>query len=340
MKKQMKPTVTIITTFYNSVFLGDFVNKSMNSLLNQSYRNIEFICVNDGSKDDTLNQLLTYQKKDDRIKIVNKENEGTAQYAKAAGQDVATGAYIMLFDHDDSFSSDAVEKAVQEFTDNPELDMVGMIVKTVFSDGKIKNIYALDERLEHIEEYRSHLISGADALQKTIGRYDIHFRGFYRKEVFKKISFRFTERLLNADEIVERQLLQYANKIGICSGIYTHYIFLNSSAKSFNLKKIDIVATDLFMRDFAKKLNLYESRKEIFESVAYKNFIDAIKVYQYFKPTLSAEQNEFYTKRLKSSYEGLDQKAVLLHYRGLAKIYNRILLSGFYFVNQFYKLKK
>ena len=336
----MNPKVSVITTFYNSVSLGNFIDKAMNSLLNQSYKNIEFICVNDGSKDDTLNQLLTYQKKDDRIQIVNKKNEGTAQYAKAAGQDVATGDYIMLFDHDDSISLDAVEKAVQEFIKNPELDMVGMIVKTVFSDGKIKNIVALDELIENIEDYKSHYISGSDALQKTIGRYDIHFRGFYRKELFKKISFRFTERLLNADEIVERQLLQYANKIGICSGIYTHYIFLNSSAKSFNLKKIDIVATDLFMRNFAKKLNLYESRKEIFESVAYKNFIDAIKVYQHFKSTLSAEQNDFYVNRLKSAYDGLDHKIVLKNYSGLAKVYNQILLSNFSLLNQFYKIKK
>lgn len=336
----MNPTVSIITTFYNSVSLGDFVHKAMNSLLNQSYQNIEFICVNDGSKDDTLNQLLIYQKKDTRIKIINKENEGTAQYAKAAGQDAATGDYIMLFDHDDSISSTAVEKAIEEFIKNPELDMVGMIVKTLFIDGKIKSIYALDKQLQNIDDYKFHWINGSDALQKTIGRYDIHFRGFYRKDLFKKVSFRFTERLLNADEIVERQILQYAHKIGTCSGIYTHHIFLNSSAKSFNLKKTDIVVTDLFMRDFAKKLNLYENRKEIFELVAYKNFIDAIKVYQHFKPTLSSEQNEFYTKRLKSSYDGLDQKAVLLNYRGIAKIYNQILLSNFSLVNQFYKIKK
>lgn len=336
----MNPPVSIITTFYNSVSLGDFVRKAMDSLLNQSYKNIEFICVNDGSKDDTLNQLLAYQKKDDRIQIINKKNEGTAQYAKAAGQDAATGEYIMLFDHDDAISSDAVEKAVQEFIKNPELDMVGMIVKTIFSDGKIKNIYALDELLQNIDEYRSHWIKGSDALQKTIGRYDIHFRGFYRKDLFKKVSFRFTERLLNADEIVERQLLQYAHKIGTCNGIYTHYIFLNSSAKSFNLKKIDIVATDLYMRDFAKKLHLYESRKAIFESVAYKNFIDAVKVHHYFKPILSAEQNEFYNNRLKSAYHGLDKKTVLETYRGFAKVYNQILLSNFSLLSQFYKIKK
>jgi len=218
--------------------------------------------------------------------------------------------------------------------------MVGMIVKTVFSDGKVKNIYSLDRPLKNTESYEPHYIAGAEALQKTIGRYDFHFRGFYKKEIFKKISFRFTERLMNADEIVERQLLQNVNKIGSCSGIYTHYIFLNSSAKSFNLKKTDIVATDLYMRNFAKKLSLYESRKSIFEGVAYKNFISAVKVYQHFKPTLSSEQNEFYNKRLRASYNALDRKIILGNYRGLAKIYNRILLSSYFLLSNFYRIKK
>lgn len=335
----MNPKVSIITTFYNSVSLGNFVDKAMDSLLNQSYTNIEFICVNDGSTDETLTQLLAFQKNDDRIQIINKENEGTAQYAKAAGQDAATGDYIMLFDHDDSLSADAVEKAVEVF-EKDEIDMVGMIVKTVFEDGEVKNIYSLDRLLQNIESYEPCSISGAEALQKTIGRYDFHFRGFYRKEIFKKISFRFTERLLNADEIVERQLLQHVNKIGTCSGIYTHYIFPNSSAKSFNLKKTDIVVTDIYMRDFAKKLNIYENRKSIFESVAYKNFINAVKVYQHFARTLSAEQKEFYSKRLKESYKALNPKIILENYHGVAKIYNRILLSNYALLTNFYKIKK
>lgn len=99
------PKISIITTFYNSVKLGDFVHRAMKSLLNQTYENIEFICVNDGSTDETLAHLKDYEKKDPRIIIINKKNEGVAQYAKAAGQDTASGDYIMLFDHDDQIST-------------------------------------------------------------------------------------------------------------------------------------------------------------------------------------------------------------------------------------------
>ncbi len=336
----MNPTVSIITTFYNSVYLGNFVHKAMDSLMKQTYLDIQFICVNDGSSDDTLEQLLYYQKKDSRINIIDKKNEGTAQYAKAAGQDAATGDLIMLFDHDDQLSTKAVEEAVNVFQKFPKLDMVGMIVKTIFSDGKLKNIYSLDRQLDDIENYSEYSISGADALQQTIGRYDFHFRGLYKKKIFKKVSFRFTEPLLNADEIVERKLLQHVTKIGSCEGIYTHYIFLNSSAKSFNLKKIDIIVTDLYLREFAKKLNIYDSRKSIAEGVAYKNFIDAIKVYQYFRSTLSTAERQYQINRLKKAFQALDKRTVVDQYLGFAKWYNYILLRNFFLVSNFYKFKK
>ncbi len=58
-----QPKVSIIATFYNSVSLGDFVHRTMRSLLLQTYQNLELIFVNDGSLDNTLSQLEEYQKK-------------------------------------------------------------------------------------------------------------------------------------------------------------------------------------------------------------------------------------------------------------------------------------
>lgn len=199
---------SIITTFYNSVTLGNFVHSAMECLLNQTYQNIEFICVHDGSPDNTLQQLKEYQRQDNRIIIVDKKNEGTAQYAKAAGQDAATGDYIMLFDHDDKLSLDAVERAAEIINKYPDLDQVSFIVKVCYQDGSLREICLLDERINSVEDYQFKILLGKEGLMKTVGKYDLHFRGFYKKDLFKKVSFRFTEKLVNADEIVERQLLE------------------------------------------------------------------------------------------------------------------------------------
>lgn len=336
----MSIKVSIITTFYNSVKLGDFVHKAMKCLLNQTYKNIEFVCVNDGSSDETLSQLKYYKNIDDRIIIIDKINEGTAQYAKVAGQDIASGDYIMLFDHDDEISNDAVEKAVNTFKEHPELDMVSFVVKVCFPDKKIKEICYLDEFYRNEKDFVFKSISGDQALKKTVGRFDIHFRGFYKKEILKKVSFRFSQKLVNADEIVERQLLENVSKIGLCDGIYTHYIFHNSSAKSFNLKKTDILDTDLYLREYFKNLGYYESRKDIFELGAYKSFVNGLKAYFHYKDKISIEERIFYEKRLKRAYKHLDKSNIIGQYRGLAKIYNRVLLSNYQIIYFFYLLKR
>lgn len=337
----MTPKVSIITTFYNSVKLGDFVHKAMASLLNQTYQNIEFICINDGSQDDTLVHLEYYKNLDNRIIIINKSNEGTAQYAKAAGQDIASGEYVMLFDHDDQMSHDAVEKAVNTFCQNPDLDMVSFIIKVCFSDGKLRNIYLLDETLDSEKDFHFKTLLGEEALRKTVGRFDVHFRGFYRREIFQKVSFRFSQKLVNADEIVERQLLENVRKIGICNGIYIHYIFWNSSAKSFNLKRTDILDTDIYLRNYFKKLGFYKHRKDIFEITAYKNFVNGLKVYFHYQSKLSPSEIEFYERRLYQSYQNLDKKLIIKNLKGImAKIYNGILLSYYPLIYHFYKIKK
>lgn len=335
----MEPKVSIITTFYNSVILGNFVQKAMDSLLQQTYRNIEFICVHDGSPDETLEQLKEYQKQDSRIIIVDKKNEGTAQYAKAAGQDIATGDFVMLFDHDDKLSYDAIEKAISTFQKYPELDMVSFIVKVVYSNGNLREVCLLDERIPTENDFKFKTLTGKEALIQTVGKYNFHFRGLYKRDLFKKVSFRFTKKLVNADEIVERHLLEYAHKIGICNGVYTHYIFTNSSAKSFSLKKIDIIETDIYIRNYFRKLNIYSQKENIFEVTAYKNFVNSLKVYFHYRNTLNKEQVAHYETILKQSFDQLNKKIVLRSYKGLSKIYNRLLISSYKFVYNFYRIK-
>lgn len=331
--------ISIITTFYNSVQLGDFVNRSMACLLNQTYKNIEFVCVNDGSKDNTLKQLKEYAEKDNRIIIVDKENEGVAQYAKAAGQEVATGDFIMLFDHDDLLSLEAIEEAVKVINNDKSIDAVSMLVKTQYLNGRIKYLANLDVLINNETPFEQRYISGEEMFSKTVGRYDIHFRGLIKKEWFKSISFRYQEKLVNGDEIVERLIFKQLNNVSSCQGVYEHFIYENSSAKSYNLKKTDIVRTDVILREIFKNENVYSDRKSIFEMTAYKNLINGMKVFNYFKKNLSSDNIQFHSDRLKDSFNNLDKKCILSQFKGVNKIYNGLLLSNYRLFSMYYLIK-
>ncbi len=335
-----QPLVSIVTTFYNSVKLGDFVHRAMDCLLNQTYKNIEFVCVNDGSQDETLVQLKAYADKDSRIIIVDKENEGVAQYAKAAGQNVAKGDWVMLFDHDDLISYDGIELAVKTAQAHPELDAVTFMQEVLYADGTIRSYYNLDVVSKEKLSYEFRKLSGEEVFQKTVGRYAVHFRGIIKADKFKTVSFRYPEKLVNGDEIVERFIFKNVDFMGSCPAIYKHFIYTNSSAKSYSLKKIDIVRTDVILRELFKKEGVYKARKDIFEFAAFKTLIDGVKIYQHLKISTDEESKQKYLHFLKEGYAQLDRKSILNQLNGVQKIYNSLILSDFSLMMNFYKFKK
>ena len=82
----------------------------MDTLINQTLREIEIICVDDSSVDNSYDILLDYAKKDERIKVIQQPNGG-AGAARNNGMQYATGEYLSILDADDFYESDMLEKA-------------------------------------------------------------------------------------------------------------------------------------------------------------------------------------------------------------------------------------
>lgn len=104
MSNQVK--VSIIIPVYN---VEQYISQCLDSLINQTLQEIEIICINDGSKDNSLNILNDYADKDSRIKIINKKNEGLS-CARNDGLKAASGEYIGYVDSDDWVAEDFYEK--------------------------------------------------------------------------------------------------------------------------------------------------------------------------------------------------------------------------------------
>ena len=98
--------VSIIVPVYN---VEKYLKDCLESLINQTLKNIEIICINDGSSDASLNILREYEKRDSRIIVVDKKNEGQS-IARNIGIDLAQGEYIGFVDSDDWVDEDYFEK--------------------------------------------------------------------------------------------------------------------------------------------------------------------------------------------------------------------------------------
>lgn len=102
----MKPLITVIVPVYN---VEGYLNRCVESIANQSYRNLEIILVDDGSRDGCPGLCDTWVKSDSRIKVIHKKNGGVSS-ARNAGLDIACGEYIAFVDADDYISPNMLEK--------------------------------------------------------------------------------------------------------------------------------------------------------------------------------------------------------------------------------------
>lgn len=102
------PFVSVIMPVYND---EKFLEESLGSVLAQTMTNLEIICVNDGSTDDSANILESFARKDPRIHIITKEANSGTLMARKAGVDAASGEYATFLDADDCLDSTACERA-------------------------------------------------------------------------------------------------------------------------------------------------------------------------------------------------------------------------------------
>ena len=104
MKK--KPLISIIVPCYN---VEPYLKECLDSLINQTYKNIEIIIINDGSTDKTKEIIDTYSRKHDIIHVIHQDNAGLSE-ARNVGIKESSGQFIALVDSDDSVSLKFIEK--------------------------------------------------------------------------------------------------------------------------------------------------------------------------------------------------------------------------------------
>lgn len=133
--------ISVIVPVYNG---HEYIEKCVKNLINQTYKNIEIIIVNDGSTDDTNDILLKYTS-NPKIKVYNNLNHGVS-YSRNYGIEKSTGDYIMFVDADDELLVDGIEKLVKFANDHPNYDIIRY-------NGFEENINGSMTKLESVEKY-------------------------------------------------------------------------------------------------------------------------------------------------------------------------------------------
>lgn len=127
----MNSLISVIVPIYN---VEDYISKCIESIINQTYKNLEIILVNDGSKDKSFDISLEYEKKDERIKLYTKENGGLSD-ARNYGLDRATGKYVAFIDSDDFVDLLMFETMINAI-EKKAADVAVCDMKYLYDDGR------------------------------------------------------------------------------------------------------------------------------------------------------------------------------------------------------------
>ena len=139
----MNPLLSIITPVYN---VESYLDRSIQSILSQSYRDIELILIDDGSTDGSSSLCDEFAKKDDRVSVVHKENGGVST-ARNVGLEIATGEYLTFVDPDDFLAPDTYLANMEYLISHKDVDILQYPYCNYISDDEILNYHRPAEHL-------------------------------------------------------------------------------------------------------------------------------------------------------------------------------------------------
>lgn len=308
----MEIKVSLVVPVYNA---EKYLAKSIESMLSQSLKEMELILVNDGSKDNSLAICEEYAKKDSRITVINKKNEG-ACIARNTGIDIAKGKYIQLADADDYIDNNMLEEQynLAEKT-NAEVVMCGMKFDVHQKDGQVitSEAHYKDMVLSSQEEIKLIFMDLFDNLL-----FNYTHNKLYNGEFLKKNNLKFIEWLpIDQDTNFNIDVFKALNKLTISTKSYYHYV------KTFE----ETIVTRYHANKFKVRTFRYDRLKELLESWSIYNdenkkklasmyihhVIECFEIYNHKKCDLNTKEKKkeiekiLNTKQVKDSLEILDR---------------------------------
>lgn len=241
-----QPKISIIIPVYNAEL---YLKKCINSAINQTYENIEIVCVNDGSTDNSLEILNSFD--DERIKIIDIENHGVG-YARNLGMENMTGDFVIFLDSDDYIEKTCCEDLIEnQIKNSSDLSYCGHYTKTV--DGKVCGQYVpiiTQSKTPIIDRYR-------------ITRHLVVTKKLFKTSIIKKNNIQFDTTLHYAeDSLFLVQYLSFCNTIsGIKKMLYTDVVNPKSLCRNSEYKQRRQIERKRAFDEIGKITQKYDSKK-------------------------------------------------------------------------------
>ncbi len=311
----MNKKVTIIIPVYN---IEKYIRNSVESVLAQTYSNLDIILVDDGSTDGCAAICDEYASKDNRIRVIHKENGGASD-ARNAGFSLADGDYLYFLDGDDYIKNDAIEKLVNAI-DREKADIVCFEWKAIYEDfndpdykqdfvrknsyDPAKGIMMFKSQLEHNEFFVSIPLQ------------------FFSYSFFKKHGFVFKKGIMHEDELFSPIAFIRAERV-VCLHEQLYYRRLRANSVLSDKVSIRSVQSLIVCVDgLVNELLIY--RKQSDEFILLRKYVQILlyNIYYYYYKLNQSEKKE-----ISSSIRSMKHELSKTNYLGSVKIFLKMNAS-------------
>lgn len=195
------PTLSVIVPVYNA---GSYLQGCLDSVLSQSLHGIEVVCVDDGSSDDSLSQLVERQKADGRLRIAAQVNGGAGN-ARNRGIELSRGRWLAFIDPDDYYPDKDTLQRLVDAAEGSGAELCGGSFSTVYPDGSVKDRFS---GMQAFYTFRKEGFRAPDVDQTDYG----WIRFIYRRDLLVDNGIRFPEMQWYEDPLFFTQVLEAAGR--------------------------------------------------------------------------------------------------------------------------------
>ena len=235
----MDSLISIIVPVYNT---ENYLEKCLYSLVNQTYKNIEIIIIDDGSPDNSMNIIQKFVLADNRVKVISQKNQGLSG-ARNTGMNNANGDYIMFIDSDDWIEIDTCEKAINA-SEKYNADVVFWPYIKEFSDLQ-KDNYLFDKteiiwsekNINQLSRRMVGLVGDELTNPQSIDNLVTAWGKLYKKSVIGDVRFTDTKIIGTEDALFNIEVFLEINSAVYIPDLLSHYRKDNESSLTHNYKR-------------------------------------------------------------------------------------------------------
>ena len=314
--------ISIVVPIYN---VEKYLNECIDSIIAQTYKNIEIILVDDGSPDSCPVICDNWKEKDYRVKVIHKENGGLSD-ARNVGIENAKGNYICFIDSDDYVEKNYVEELYNKIvTEEVKISQCG--IKYVDDNHQI---------IKNVGYKNNCVLPGRKVIEDSCDKHftenEVVWNRLYDINLFKNLKF--PKGKLHEDEYITYKLLYNEEKIAIVSNcLYNYRQSDNSIMRSnYSLKRFYD-----FLEAYKEKIDYFKNKKDIvIHDMVIKSYLSNLSNI-YIKIKKSIQNPQSYLKSIKEEYKKYYKYIKRSKNIGLK---NKIKVSIFYFSPYIYTLLK